>query len=78
MALPREWGNTIAWAAPENLSKDLNVRIVLDGKAVLLKYLKTKIVYNIFVKGILKNPTAQESICRKLNTEIPNWKKFTL
>ena len=79
MALPREWRNTITRAAPENLSNDLNVRIVLDGKAVLLKDLKTKTVYNIFVKGILKSPTAQESICRKLNTEITNWEEtYTL
>ena len=37
IALQREWRNTIARAAPENLSNDSNVRIVLDGKAVLLK-----------------------------------------
>ena len=34
MAIPHEWKNTIVKAAPENLSNDLNVRIVLDGKAV--------------------------------------------
>ena len=72
MALPREWRNTITMAAPENLSNNLKLRIVLDEKAVLLKDLKTKTVYNMFVKGILKSPTAQESICRKLNTEITN------
>ena len=49
---------------------------MLDGKAVLLKDLKTKTVYNIFVKGILKSPTAQESICRKLNKEITNWEEI--
>ena len=76
ISLPREWRNTIARVAPENLSNDLNVRIVLDGKAVLLKDLKTKTVYNIFVKGILKSPTAQESICRKLNIEITNWEEI--
>ena len=76
MALPREWRNMIAKAASENLSNDLNVRIVLDGKAVLPKDLKTKTVYNIFVKGILKSPTAQQSICRKLNIEITNWEEI--
>ena len=76
MALPREWRNTITRAAPENLSDDLNVRIVLDGKAVLLEDLKTKTMCNIFGKGIFKSPTAQESICRKLNTEITNWEEI--
>ena len=66
MALQREWRNTITRAAPENIANDLNVKIVSDGKTVLLKYLKTKTVYNSFVKGILKSLTAQESISRKV------------
>ena len=69
MALPRKWRNTITRAAPENSANVLNVKIVLDGKAVLLKDLKTKTVYNTFVKGILKSPTAQESICIKLMSQ---------
>ena len=76
MALPREWRNTITRAAPENIANVLNVKIVSDGKAVLLKDRKTKTVYNIFVKGILKSPTAQESIHRKLNIEITNWEEI--
>ena len=42
----------------------------------MLKDLKIKAVYNICVKGILKSPTAQESICRKLNIETTNWKEI--
>ena len=30
----------------------------------------------MFVRGILKSPTAQESICGKLNTEITNWEEI--
>ena len=60
MALPREWKNTIAKTAPENLSNDLNVRIVLDGKAVLLKDLKTKNSVQYFCKR-----NTQESNCSR-------------
>ena len=66
MALPPEWRNTITRAAPENTTNDLNVKIVLDAKTVLLRNLKTKTVYRIFVKGLLKSLTAQKSISRKL------------
>ena len=67
MALSQEWRNTVTRAAPENLSNELNVRIVSDGKAVLLKDLKTKTVYNIFVKEysriqLLKNVFAETKI----------------
>ena len=76
MASPREWRNTITRAAPEYIANIFNVKIVLDRKSVLQKDLETKTVYNTFVKGILKSPTAQESICRKLNIEITNWEEI--